>query len=210
MEKGDEAAGWAQQPHRTVWSGCVSDSNSAAGSSGGQHGQPSDEHQDRSQPSEGNEEPAGLSAGFGRRWGGHLGGCPARDGVLPEQLPEGGVRGGLLLWCGLVVAPGLSNLAFAGRPPGVLALLVVGLGLGDGGQAGQVHGRQRGPEDECACEFGHGCLLNWSTGAGGRVLTDDDGIVWTGAPRRSSWHRWSPCRCGCSTPDARGKGASPS
>jgi hypothetical protein len=29
----------------------------------------------------------------------------------------------------------------------------------DGGHASQVHDRQRGPEDEYACEFGHGGLL---------------------------------------------------
>jgi hypothetical protein len=77
---------------------------------------------------------------------------------LPCKRPLGGrVRGRLTPWCDVAIAPGLPHLAFGGRPPGVLAF-VVGLGLGDGGHAGKVHGRQHGPEHQCACEFGHGCL----------------------------------------------------
>src|SRR5215218_618325 len=97
--QGDGAAGWARQPHRTVWSGCMPDPGSAARPPGGQYGQPSDERQYRSQPTEGSEEPAGLSARVGSpRRGGRLGGCSAGDeGALPGQLLEGGVQGGLLL-----------------------------------------------------------------------------------------------------------------
>ena len=36
--------------------------------------------------------------------------------------------------------------------------LLGGLGLSDGGHAGQVHRGQHGPNDEGACAFGHGCL----------------------------------------------------
>ena len=45
-----------------------------------------------------------------------------------------------------------------GWPPGGLLAggLVAGLGVGDGGQAGQVHGRQRGPDDQGAGASGHG------------------------------------------------------
>jgi hypothetical protein len=51
---------------------------------------------------------------------------------------EGGIRSALLRRCDLAVAPGPADLAFGGRPPGNLTIwVVVGLGLGDGGQAGQ-------------------------------------------------------------------------
>jgi hypothetical protein len=78
----------------------VPDPGSAAGPSGGQHDQSSDERQDHSQPTERGEEPAGLSVRFvSSRRVGHLGGCPAGDGeAFVGQLPlEGGVGGGLLL-----------------------------------------------------------------------------------------------------------------
>jgi hypothetical protein len=83
---------------RDSWSGRVPKPSPAAGSVGGQHGQPAGEHQGSGQDSEGSQEPAGCPAGFVRRWGGHLGGCPAGDGgALSGQLPPvGGVRGGLL------------------------------------------------------------------------------------------------------------------
>ena len=57
----------------------------------------------------------------------------------------------------------LPNLALggpaAGRPDraGLLDGLV-DLAESDGGQAGKVHRRQRGPEHQCACAFGHGYL----------------------------------------------------
>jgi hypothetical protein len=60
-----------------------------------------------------------------------------RDGTPPQPRP----------WCS---APGRPA-----RRDGI-ARRRQGLGLGDG-HAGQVHGRQCGPEDQCAGEFGHGC-----------------------------------------------------
>jgi hypothetical protein len=167
------------------------DSGSAARPSGGEHGQPARQRQTGSEPTEGSDEPVGLAAGFGRRWGGRLGGCPAGDGeALSGQLPlEGGVRGGLLGRGGLAVAPRLPDLTFGGRLPD---RFVVGLGLGDGGHAGQVHGRHHGPQHQDPCEFGHGCLLSWSTSAGGRLLTTMESSGW--CPRRSPWHRDPPAR----------------
>jgi hypothetical protein len=99
------------------------------------------------------------SAGSGRDGGGRLGGCPAGDGVVlsGQHPPEGGVRGLLLVGGDRVLAPGLPDLAFGRWPSGVLTVrVVVGLGLGEGGQADQVHRCQGGPEDECAGAFGHG------------------------------------------------------
>jgi hypothetical protein len=45
-----------------------------------------------------------------------------------------------------------------GWPPGGLLAggLVAGLGMGDGGHTGQVHGHQRDRDDACAGAFGHG------------------------------------------------------
>jgi hypothetical protein len=159
--------------------GGVAGSNLAACSPGGQHDQPAGQRQDCGQDAEGSEEPAGLSARFASlRRVGHLGGCPAGHGeALSGQLPlEGGVRGGLLVRGDLRLAPGLPHLAFGGRPPGVPAF-VVGLGVGDGGQAGQVHRGQRGPDDEDAGEFGHGCLLIGQPAPGGRFLTTIELLV---------------------------------
>jgi hypothetical protein len=55
---------------------------------------------------------------------------------------------------------------------------------------------RRSPDLEERCGPAHAAFgqqaPELSTGAGRRVLTDDDGIVWIGAWRRSSWHRWSP------------------
>src|SRR5215207_6630735 len=110
----------------------------------------------------------------------------------------------------MVVTVGLANLAFGGRPPSVLIAggLTAGLGLGDGGHAGQAHGRQHGPKDQGACAFGHGCLLIWSTGAGVMLTaTESCALAPCGAQTGIGG---PPCPCGCSTPDARGKGASQS
>ena len=55
--------------------------------------------------------------------------------------------------------PVLTGLAFGGQPSGVLIVwVVIGSGVGDGGQAGQVHGRQCGSNHQYTCEFGHGYL----------------------------------------------------
>ena len=85
-----------------------------------------------------------------------------------------------------------------------------GLGLGDGGHGGQVNGGQRGPQDECAGELGHGGLrsINWRCGDDGlaarrRRLATGPAATSHGRPppspaRRASATRsraWAACSC---------------
>ena len=130
--QGDGAAGWARQPHRVTggWSGGVFQASPAPGPLGSQHGQPARQRRRSNQHGQRNDEPAGLSAWLGGHWGRCLGRCSGGDGEALSGLHplEGGVRGGLLRRGDLVVAPGLPDLAFAGRPPLLRRLVNRGVG----------------------------------------------------------------------------------
>jgi hypothetical protein len=131
----------------------------------------------RNQDTQRRNEPAGRPARLRGHWGRHLGGCCVGDGEALSGLHplEGGVRGGLVLGDGPAVAPGLPDLPFSRWPWG--GLLVRGMGVGDGGHAGRVHGRHHKPPEP-------GRVRAWTwlppelVNQRRWALADNDGILW--------------------------------
>jgi hypothetical protein len=128
------------------------------------------------------------------------------------RWPPGVAGRGEFIGCELRLVPGLADLTLGGWPPSVVAAggFVGGLGVGDGGQAGQVYGRQGGPDDKGAGASAHVILQSVSWRCVGGQLADRRPTLATSVPAATSYGQFAAgagAACDRHRPAANGRPA---